>query len=354
MPSEKEVRMGDALDLGALVTATPSGLIWKSSKTANATVDSSGVVTPVAVGDTVITATSAVDSSVSASCTVTILKAQLSASDVITAADLAATNTTYTDFSNVSKSSKAKYAGNNAKDSSGNIQLRTNNSNAGIITTRSGGRRLKSVAITFDDSTNSARVLDVYASNAAYTGSDASALYSTETQGTKVVSFAKSSGLSFNYTFESDYKYIGIRSKDGALYLSNVTIVWEQYDAEDIASEIYTMAGGWDNDVSTNDCGNHYKIAKEMVLTLSDEQLNTFKTSADENIASARATYEHWCSVNGDANGYSGAIVSSAKTLPLHFNGSNDNLIPVISVIAGAGLVSVAGFAFLRRKKEDR
>ena len=136
--------------------------------------------------------------------------------DIITASDLAATNTTYTDFSAVSLSSDAVYAGNSAKDSSGNIQLRSKNSNSGIVSTTSGGT-VKSVKITVGSGSNT---VDVYGSNTAY--SAASDLYGTS-KGTKVGSTSTTSTITFN----ADYEYVGIRSNNGAIYLSSVEIVWD-------------------------------------------------------------------------------------------------------------------------------
>ena len=67
--------------------------------------------------------------------------------DVITADKLKATGTSYTDFSGVKISSNAVYAGQSAKSSNGGIQLRSKNSNSGIVTTVSGGNARK---ITID------------------------------------------------------------------------------------------------------------------------------------------------------------------------------------------------------------
>ena len=94
--------------------------------------------------------------------------------DVLTASLFSATSTTYTDFSGVSVSngSSAVYAGNNAKTTNGGIQLRSRNSNSGIVSTTSGGNRVKSVSVTVESGTNT---LDIYGSNTAYSG--ASDLY---------------------------------------------------------------------------------------------------------------------------------------------------------------------------------
>ena len=136
--------------------------------------------------------------------------------DEITASDLKATSTTYTAFSNVSKSSDAIYAGQSAKDAKGNIQLRSKNSNSGVVSTASGGK-VKSVKITVGSGSNT---VDVYGSNTAYTS--ASDLYG-DNKGTKIGSLTATGTISF----EGDYTYVGIRSNNGAIYLSSIDIVWE-------------------------------------------------------------------------------------------------------------------------------
>jgi len=138
--------------------------------------------------------------------------------DVITAADLAATGNSYVDFSGVKKNT-AVYAGNSAKNSNGAIQLRSKNSNSGIVSTTSGGK-LVSVKITVESGTNA---IDVYGSNTAYTA--ASNLYSGagNNQGTKLGSTSETATI----TVEGDYEYVGIRSNSGAIYISSIEITWE-------------------------------------------------------------------------------------------------------------------------------
>ena len=140
--------------------------------------------------------------------------------DTITSALLTATSTTYTDFSNVAATSSARYAGNSAKSSSGGIQMRSKNSNSGIVSTVSGGR-VKSVTITVESGSNT---IDVYGSNTAYTG--AGDLYATGeggNQGTKIGSLTATGTI----TFTDEYAYVGIRSNSGAIYVTSVEIVWE-------------------------------------------------------------------------------------------------------------------------------
>lgn len=140
--------------------------------------------------------------------------------DELTAALFTATSTTYADFSNVAATSSARYAGNSAKSSSGGIQMRSKNSNSGIVSTVSGGR-VKSVTITVESGSNT---IDVYGSNTAYTG--AGDLYATgegANQGTKIGSLTATGTI----TFTDEYAYVGIRSNNGAIYVTKVEIEWE-------------------------------------------------------------------------------------------------------------------------------
>ena len=138
--------------------------------------------------------------------------------DILTAADLAATGSTYTEFSGVTKGSGAVYAGKSAKNGD-NIQLRSSGSDCGIVTTTSGGK-VKSVKIVVASGT---KTIDVYGNNTAYTS--AANLYATgaSNQGTKIGSLTATGTI--NVT--DDYSYIGIRSNNGAVYISSIEIEWE-------------------------------------------------------------------------------------------------------------------------------
>lgn len=140
--------------------------------------------------------------------------------------------TSYAEWSGKTAHSDAVYAGQSA-GSNNSIQLRSNNSNSGVVTTTSGGT-VKSITVKFNSNTADARVLNIYASNSAYTA--ATDLYNSSKAGTKVTSFTKSNGATQSYTFTEEYAYIGIRSNSGALYLDEVDVVWE------VAGEIAATA----------------------------------------------------------------------------------------------------------------
>ena len=128
-------------------------------------------------------------------------------------------STTYSSWSGKTVTSSAVYAGNSA-GSNNSIQLRSNNSNSGVITTDSGGKVTK-ITVVWNSNTADGRTLDIYGKKSAY--SAATELYSTSTQGTKLGSIAKGNTT---LTIEGDYEYIGLRSNSGAMYLTSISIDW--------------------------------------------------------------------------------------------------------------------------------
>lgn len=144
--------------------------------------------------------------------------------DEITYSTIGVSGTNYADWSNKTASSSAVYAGNTAGGNSA-IQMRSNNTTSGIISTTSGGL-LKSVSITWNSNSQSGRELQVFGSNTAYTA--ASELYAAGTQGTLLGTITNGSSTSITdiNTDAGEYAYIGIRSKSGAFYLDEIDVTW--------------------------------------------------------------------------------------------------------------------------------
>ena len=165
--------------------------------------------------------------------------AQSTVTDVLTNKTFTATSSTYTDFSGKTASSTAVYAGNSAT-SYGAIQLRSKNSNSGIVTTASGGKAV-SVTVTWDSKTNAARKLDIYGKNSAY--ASAKNLYSSSTQGTKLGSLQYSDTPN-TLIIDGDYEYIGIRSNSDALYADEIKIVWAVAGQTTVSVPSISPAGG--------------------------------------------------------------------------------------------------------------
>ena len=142
-------------------------------------------------------------------------------------------STTYSTWSNKTITSSAVYAGNSA-GSNNSIQLRSNNSNSGVITTTSGGKA-KKVTVEWQSSTASGRTLDIYGKNSAY--SAATDLYDNSKQGTKLGSIVN--GTSTELTITGDYEYIGLCSNSGAMYLTSISIDWATTTGGSTSSTTY-------------------------------------------------------------------------------------------------------------------
>ena len=132
-------------------------------------------------------------------------------------------NPAYGDWEDKLGVSGAVYAGNSAGGNDA-IQLRTTNSNSGIVMTTASGMDCSKVIVDWNSNTANGRTIDIYGKNTAY--SAASDLYSDDshTKGTKLGSIEY--GTSTELAITGRYEYIGIRSNANALYLNSVTITW--------------------------------------------------------------------------------------------------------------------------------
>ncbi len=242
--SSYTVNFGEIITLKA-VSNNPDAQITYSATEGDWVIDetSGEFLAGTTAGKVTVTATLAESdkyTGATATCTVNIVDPnQQVYSDVITAADLKGEVGAYKDFSGVTKTSGAVYAGNSAyKD--GSIQLRSDKSNSGIVTTTSGGR-ISQIIITWDNSTANSRQIDIYGNTNPYTS--AADLYGTAgntNQGELIGSLAKGETT---LTIEGNYPYVGIRSKSNALYIKDITFVWEKVSEPTTGSFSITDAG---------------------------------------------------------------------------------------------------------------
>ena len=123
--------------------------------------------------------------------------------DELTNATIGVSGNTYQETTGITVSSDAVYS---AQSAGGNnaIQLRSNNSNSGIVTTASGGK-LVSVTIAFNSNTNAQRVVSIYGKNEAY--SAPSDLYGEATQG-DLLGEVGMSDENMTVTVEGDYTFL--------------------------------------------------------------------------------------------------------------------------------------------------
>ena len=150
-------------------------------------------------------------------------------------------SSTYSDWENNTSASTAKYVG---KSAGGNdsIQLRSRDGDEGIVTTESVGY-VRKVTVSWQSNTTNGRTINVYGSNTAYTS--AVNLYDDSTCGSLLGSIEY--GSTTEISIEENYKYIGIRSANGALYLSQINVTWETSEYREIIeysnSEFYVRCG---------------------------------------------------------------------------------------------------------------
>ena len=142
--------------------------------------------------------------------------------DVLTweALGLNAANSSYAEYTGIKITSNAVYTAQASSGTGKYIQLRTNNNNAGIVTTTSGGK-LKSVTITFNSATTD-RAIEIYGKNEAYTA--ATDLYG-DAKGTLLKTIAANDD-SKTLTVEGDYTFVGLKSANGAIYVDKIEITW--------------------------------------------------------------------------------------------------------------------------------
>ena len=135
-----------------------------------------------------------------------------------------------------------QYISNAYKSDKGAIQLRSKNSNSGIICTQSNGN-IRTVTISVEHGTNQ---VDVYGSTTPYTA--VSNLYAAATKGTLLGSL-KASGT---ITVEGDYPYVAIRSNNNTIYLNSIELVWETSSAPTTvcAKPTFTQSGMLFTDLS--------------------------------------------------------------------------------------------------------
>ena len=144
--------------------------------------------------------------------------------DVLNRAFTGITDTSYTSWSGKTGTTGVVYAGQSAGGND-SIQLRSNNSNSGVIsTTNDAGYVISKVTLIWNSSTANGRTVNVYGSNTPYT--NPTNLYSSDTDGDLLGTIV--CGTSTELSISGNYKYIGLRSASSALYLSEIKIDYKE------------------------------------------------------------------------------------------------------------------------------
>lgn len=212
-----ELLQGADFDFGGTVTAT-----YTNDETADVTSKAqfTGYDMSTPGEQTVTVSYTEEEKTVTTTYALTVLSADADITDVLNLALTGASGSTYSTWADKTSSSSAVYAGNSAGNNN-SIQLRTTNNNSGVVTTKSGGYATK-VVVEWNAATADGRTLQVYAKNTSYTA--ATDLYDNAKKGTLIGTIVN--GTSTELEINADYQYIGFRSADGAMYLSEVKITW--------------------------------------------------------------------------------------------------------------------------------
>ena len=267
-----------------------------------------------------------------------------SVSDTLTATWTGATSTTYITWSNKTLSSGAKYAGNSSKTSTGAIQMRSSNGSGIVVTANSDLLTITSVSVTWDSVTDNTRVLDIYGKDTAYSAS--SDLYNNSTRGTILGSIAKASSTRLDIT--GDYQFIGIRSSDKSLYLSEIVITYGQTEtASNVANFIMI------NDTE-GQCETKLDQAISKLNTMSASEKNTFNTSDDYVIATARTRLNAWAAHEDKTLTLTDDVFTlSAGKISLVTSVTEDNHSLTIIMICFVALFSGASaYCFIKKRNE--
>ena len=260
--------------------------------------------------------------------------------DVLTSVGLGATATggnSYADFTGKTFTSNAIYAANISAGNTDAIQLRSKNSNSGIVSTTSGGK-LKKVVLNWASNTSAGRKVQIYGSNTAYTAP--TDLYGTN-QGTMLAELNINDATEYVSTLEvtDDYEYVGIRSQADALYLASVEIEWEGEAAPE-QPKLYVIGdgatNGWDrtamDEMTYNADTQTYTYQYVATSPVSNFAIADYQQNGEE--ASSDPT---WAEFN--THRYYIANIDGAPTLDTEFELTNGD--GIIKLGAGVYTISI-------------
>lgn len=265
-----------------------------------------------------------------------------SINDVMNRAWTGVISSTYTDWSKTN-SSGAKYAGTSAGGNNA-IQIR-GKSGSGIVTKKyDGSSYLSSVTVKWNAETISGRQLDVYGSNSPYTGP--TDLYDDLSSGVLLGSITN--GTSTSLTITGEYKYIGLRSNSGAMYLDEIVVTYGSNESSlNIAN--YIMI----NDTA-NQCKSKLGKAIEKLNSLSNVEKDLFNSSSDYVISTARNRLEAWARSEGKVLTYNeGVYAANANNIDRFINNADSNISLLVHLLVfSIGSVIFSICLILRKKKK--
>lgn len=253
--------------------------------------------------------------------------------------------TNYKNWVQAGNSSKATYAGTSAGGNDA-IQIRSKDGSGIVATKYNGSSYLSSVTVKWNAETISGRQLDIYGSNTPY--KSPTDLYDNSSSGTLLGSITK--GTSTSLVIKGEYKYIGLRSNSGAMYLDEIVVTYSSNEsALNIAN--YIMI----ND-TVNQCKAKLGIAIDKLNSLSAIEKDLFNSSTNYVISTARNRLEAWARSEGKVLTYNeGLYVANVNNIDRYINNVDTNISLLVHLLVfSIGSVAFSSCLILRKKKKER
>ena len=104
-----------------------------------------------------------------------------------------------------------------------------------------------------------------------------------------------------------------------------------------------------------NQCSTKFTTAKGYFEGLTSAERNTFMTSSDYVISTARDRLEAWARHQGKTIDYIDGdyLISNISRIPAILNNSINNTTIIVAVTVGIAAIAIGGYFLLRKKKED-
>ncbi|SCW43773.1 hypothetical protein SAMN02910456_01132 [Ruminococcaceae bacterium YRB3002] len=131
----------------------------------------------------------------------------------------------YDDWTKMDTSSGAVYYGNTCKTGEA-IQMNSRDEFSGIVTTVSGGKVKKITVEWKEDDQNEDHVLDIYGKNSSYLSP--ADLYSDDVETSGIVIGSVAYNSQTECSISGNFTDIGLRSENGPLLITSITVTWEQ------------------------------------------------------------------------------------------------------------------------------
>lgn len=219
------------------------------------------------------------------------------------------------------------YSGKSAKNDN-YIQMNSTisgmSSYSGIVTTQVNNLKAKKIKLRWHDVTDIDRTLEVYGKNTPYSGTID--LYG-ETQGTLLATIEKGYGNTAELNVEDlgTYSYLGFRSTSGAIYLSEIRIIWETLDTSlpFILIEPSSINLGnvvVNQPVSANFTVSQANLTNMLKMAVTKGELSINGVPATEIDIDAEPTMVTWTYIPSGEDGFDVQVVASSDSVSSSVN----------------------------------